>query len=311
MPARLIQEVPAISARHLVGFYRQPNYPVEAVCDYLIGGLGVGEVAVALVTSEHANYITHELRTRGLQIDEMLSDGRFVYPNFDETLSYLLAPEIPKAAKDALMCSWVEETLNRAPQQSCRILGELVSAMVAQSDVSSALELEDSWNDLLAAYPACLFCIYEQTPFDRSHVLSSFCDICNRHDAVLAADIPPNVGNDPSPWFVMLQRQATALREEVLRRRVAERLVFVNEANRLTQLDTLLRTHGPNLARGEKREIVKVVTELKAQAWKDKRAATPDSAEWHRKTGEILGYEKVITSLIRERKKPNGNPAPS
>ena len=84
-----------------------------------------------------------------------------------------------------------------------------------------------------------------------------------------------------------------------MRRRMAERLVFVNEANRLRQLEVLLRVHGPNLSPIEKDDIVKVVSDLQAQARKERRAFTPDSPDWHKKAGEILGYEKAIASVLR------------
>ena len=84
-----------------------------------------------------------------------------------------------------------------------------------------------------------------------------------------------------------------------IRRRMAERLVFVNEANRLKQLEALLRVHGPNPSPIEKDDIVKVVSELQTQARKERRAFTPDSPAWYKKAGEILGYEKVIASVLR------------
>jgi len=212
---------------------------------------------------------------------------------------YLLDPKVSKQEKDALMDRWVAETVERSPTHSCRFLGELVSLMVAQGAFNRALELEDSWNHALANHPAMLYCTYEQSPFEQSSGLNHFCDICNLHDAVLAAHLKAHEGKEPPAWFVALQEQASALREEVLRRRLAERLVFVNEANRLNQLEALLRVHGPNLTPLEKDDIVKVVSDLQAQAWKERRQALPESPEWHKKAGEILGYEKVIASVMR------------
>src|ERR1700722_12065327 len=210
-------DVPTISARHLVSFYQQPHYPVETVCDYLVEGLSAGEAAVAMVTPEHAESIKRELNARGLQLDKMTSDGRFACADAASTLDYLLDAKISKTEKDAHMARWVEETLQRAPSRTCRFLTELVSMMVSNGAVSSALEFEDTWNHLLAAHPAALYCTYEQTPFEASSGLSDFCHICNRHDAVLTADLKPREGNEPPAWFVMLQEQASALRDEVMR----------------------------------------------------------------------------------------------
>ncbi len=304
-------DLPTISARHFVSFYDQSHYPIKTVCDYLAEGLRGGEAVVAVATSEHAGWITDELRARGLRVDELLSNGRFACTDVIPALAQWLDPSIPKQEKNAQMELWVQETLKRAPSRSCRFLGEMVSVMVARGAVNGAFDLEDIWNHLLADYPAMLYCAYEQTPFAKSPGLHNFCDICNRHDAVLAS-LPAKEGTDASAWFVILQEQASALREEVMRRRMAERLVFVNEANRLTQLEAVLRTHGPALTATEKNQIVKVVTELKTQAWKEKRVEPPDSPEWHKKTGEILGYEKVIVSVMNAGKKaPNGDPSVS
>jgi hypothetical protein len=114
---------------------------------------------------------------------------------------------------------------------------------------------------------------------------------------------------EPTAWFVMLQDQASAFRKEVMRRRRAERLVYVNEANRLTQLEGLLRAHGPNLSPLERDGIVKVVTQLKTKVRKEKWAAVPESPEWYKKTGEILGYEKVIARVLRTEQEPNDDPS--
>jgi hypothetical protein len=302
------REVPAISARHLVSFYQQPYFPVARVCDYLVEGLNAGEPAFALVTPEHAESIANELKSRGLPVGDMMADGRFACTNAASTLVNLLDPKFTKRKRDALMMQWVEATLRRAPSKRCRFLGELVSLMVARGNIDAAVELEDSWNRLLAIYPFMLYCTYEQTPFENSPALHKFCDICNRHDGVLPAHADSETENQPSAWFVLLQEQAIALREEVMRRRWAEQLVFVNEANRLKQLEALLRVHGPNLTPIEKNDIVKIVSVLQTQARKEKRHTAPESPEWHKKAGEILGYEKVIASVMRAGRKQNGDP---
>src|SRR3984885_1560195 len=301
-------DLPTISARHFVSFYQQPNYPVDIVCDYLAEGLKDGEAAVAVVPAHHAAFITKELAIPGLPSGERLADGRLACADPPEPLTYLIDPRISRHEKHALSARWVEETLERAPAKRCRFLGELVSLMVAGGHLESAFQLEDSWNQLLTTFPAMLYCVYEQTHFERLQALNDFCDVCNRHDAVLAAHLQSNATKDPSAWFVLLQEQASALREEVMRRRMAERLVFVNEANRLKQLEALLRVHGPNLSPMEKNDIVKVVTELQAQARKERRHVLPESPEWHKKAGEILGYEKVIASVLRAGREPGHDP---
>ncbi|HEX4379795.1 MAG TPA: MEDS domain-containing protein [Candidatus Acidoferrum sp.] len=300
------EELPAISARHLVSFYRQPYFPLATVCDYLAEGLSAGEAAFAAVTSEHAESIAVELKARGLPISDLMTDGRFACADASSTILYLLDPKITKREKDALMVQWVEESLGRAPSKRCRFLGEMVSLMVAEGNTDGAVDLEGSWNYLLANYPIMVYCTYEQTPFEKSPALRKFCDICNCHDGVMAAHLGPQTEKQ-SAWFVLLQEQASALREEVLRRRQAERLVFVNEANRLTQLEALLRVHGPNLSPMEKTDIVNVVSGLQTQARKEKRYATPESPEWHKKAGEILGYEKVIANVTRAVRKRSGD----
>jgi hypothetical protein len=304
-------DLPSISARHLVSFYQQPHYPVDIICDYLEEGLTAGESVVAVATPQHAESISTELRVRGLHVDEMTSNGRFSCADIAPTLAYLLDKKISRRDKDAVMIHWVEETLARSPSRRCRFLGGLVSLLVAQGAYSVAFELEDIWNQILADYPAMLYCVYEQTPFEQSPGLHNFCDVCNRHDAVLAAHLRAAAGVSPTAWFVLLQEQASALREEVMRRRQAERLVFVNEANRLKQLEALLRVHGPTLSPVEQTDIIQVVTELQAQARKERRLAIPESPEWHRKVGEIQGYEKVIASVIGTAKKQNGDCNPS
>jgi MEDS: MEthanogen/methylotroph, DcmR Sensory domain len=301
-------DLPTIAARHFVSFYQNPHYPVDIVCDYLAEGLSQGEAVVAVVDAEHAKLINQELNRRGLRIDEMTADGRLAYADVAEPLAFLLDPKISRDEKHAMMTGWMEETLKRAPAKRCRFLGELVSLMVSGGRLDSAFQLEESWNRLLAIFPAMLYCVYEQTPFEQLQALNNFCEVCNCHDAVRAVHLRSDANKEPAAWFVQLQEQASALREEVMRRRMAERLVFVNEANRLKQLEALLRVHGPNLTPVEKNDIIKVVTELQTQARKDRRHVVPESPDWHKKAGEILGYEKVIASVLRSGQKPNRDP---
>ena len=86
----------------------------------------------------------------------------------------------------------------------------------------------------------------QQTPFEQLQKLNHFCEICNCHDAVLPAHLHSR--EEPTTWFVVLQEQAVALRNEVMRRRQAERLVYVNEANRLTQLEELLEVRSGRIS---------------------------------------------------------------
>lgn len=304
-------DLPTISAHHFVSFYQHPRYPVGTVCDYLADGLNQGEAVVAVVIPEHAELIANELNTRGLRIDELVANGRFAYADVSGALAYLLDSKIQRSEKHEFMTRWVEETLQRAPVNRCRFLGELVSLMVAGGHLQNAFDLEDDWNQLLTTFPAMLYCVYEQTPFEQLEALNNFCEVCNHHDAVLAAHLRPESSTEPAAWFVTLQEQASALREEVMRRRMAERLVFVNEANRLRQLEALLRVHGPNLTPMEKDDIVKVVTELQTQARKDRRHVVPESPDWHKKAGEIVGYEKVIASVLRSGRKPDDDSDPN
>jgi hypothetical protein len=301
-------DLPTISARHFVSFYQQPHYPVETVCDYFAEGLSQGESAVAIVVLDHAELIKKGLSARGLPIDQMIRDGRFAVADIAESLTYLLDSKISKREEFSLMTGWVEQSLGRAPAKRCRFLGELVSLMAAGGHLQRALELENAWNQLLAIFPAMLYCVYEQTPFEQLQALNNFCEVCNHHDAVLSAQFRSESSKESSAWFVLLQEQASALREEVMRRRMAERLVYVNEANRLKQLEALLRVHGPNLSPMEKNDVVKVVTELQTQARKERRHVVPESPEWHKKAGEILGYEKVVASVLRVGRDSSGDP---
>ena len=164
-------DVPVIAARHLVSFYKQPHYPVDTICDYLAEGLNAGETAIAVSTREHAESITRALQARGCRVDEMKADGRFVCADAIETLAYLQDQRVSRVQKDETMNHWVKHSLARAPAYRCRILGELVSLMVAQGNLDQAIELEDNWNHLLAKYPAMLYCVYEQTPFEGSEAL--------------------------------------------------------------------------------------------------------------------------------------------
>jgi hypothetical protein len=288
-----------ISVRHSVSFYHRTNFPEQSVSEYFRDWLNLGEPALVIATREHAEAISDRLSVDRLPVSRLKKSGMLTYVDAEAALNRVRREGLAHAPIPPLLAQFIESAQMKSATRRVRIVGELVSLLVADGRVETAIELERIWNRLLSAYPIDLYCLYEDSAFESTAALGRFCAICEEHDAVLTNRAESFDEPGRTTWFVILQKQASLLRQEVLQRKRAERVADLNQIDRLDQLETSLRIYGLDPAFADFQEIVNLVVKLCDQAERDRAASFQNSPEWFKRTGEILGYAKVIAYLTR------------
>ena len=62
--------------RHAVQFYEREEFLVDAVADYLAGGLEAGEPVIVIATEAHRRAFTERLGDKGIDVEGACASGR-------------------------------------------------------------------------------------------------------------------------------------------------------------------------------------------------------------------------------------------
>jgi hypothetical protein len=182
---RLVLEPRAIAVDrndHFVELYEDDTAMVDSVRTFLSIGINNGEAGVLIATSEHTRAIEAEL-VRTVDVEAARRTGLLTSLDAAETLSLFMEGGEIDADRFANSIGRVLDAAS-AGGRRVRVFGEMVALLWADGNVSSALSLEDHWNELARSYPFRLFCAYPSTAFDAGDT-SSLTGVCNRHSHVV------------------------------------------------------------------------------------------------------------------------------
>jgi hypothetical protein len=287
--------------RHSVAFYQGDQYPSWSLAHYFKEGLEREESALVVATDAHARAIFHNLSSLDVEVDLLREMGVLQHLNANEMLEDLLSQGEFDREKAFLQGNeLVEKVLRASPVRQMRMMGEVSPLLVKRGKSLTALELEQVWNELQGFYPFQIYCAYEESIFATGDALDKFCAICGEHDVVIPN--MPTHGSQTPPWLTLLQEQASFLRREVLQRKRAERYIELKEEARLEEIEKCMKSIGPMLSPGELEHVSEIVSRLCEEAVEERAASLPNTPEWYKRTGEILGYGKLIVSLGKRRR---------
>src|SRR5262245_59884775 len=147
---------------HVVQFYERDAFLVLETARFIGAGLGAGEAAVLIATRPHLDRLEVTLAARGVRLDLVRAQGRYVELDAAETLAQILIDGAPDPVRFADV---VGETIERAAERHARVraFGEMVALLWAEGRQDAALALEQLWNDLVARLPLSLLCAYPLT----------------------------------------------------------------------------------------------------------------------------------------------------
>ena len=241
----VILSASAEKAEHSVQFYDQDSALVESVCTFIGEGLREGEAAIVIATEAHCRAIDQALKTEGINVDEVKSQGRYVTVDASETLSSFMVHGAPEEALFNKVVGALVEG-KTGSHRGVRAFGEMVALLWAEGKRSAAMELEELWNKLGKRYSFSLLCGYPMKAFGDATDVRDFGHVCGRHSRVIPSEAYSGTEKEKMLEIAVLQQKAAALEAEVVRRKQTEEMLRKREEaqrrseERLSQLLSIM-----------------------------------------------------------------------
>lgn len=162
----------------------------------LADALAAGGSIVIVAAPAHLAAFEDYLRTAGVDLTRARADGTLRSLDAQETLDRFMVGGLPDRDRfDAVLRATIREAIR--PDADLTVFGEMVALLWDQGNVTGALALEESWDELLATEPFSLICAYARSSLSETDG-GAVPDVCRAHREVIdpgAADDPPT-----SPW---------------------------------------------------------------------------------------------------------------
>jgi hypothetical protein len=188
------EELRAAGDRHLVAFYDSDGHLLDSVVAFFHEALAGGEAGVIVATEAHCRLFSTALRSKGLPVERLISDGRLLFLDAEATLATFMGNGAPdRMAFRATIAAVVREAT--AGTRQVRVYGEMVALLWDGGDTHGAIQLEDLWNEIAADYPFSLLCAYPMRKAIDGGA-DDFLAVCHQH----AGLVPPDGFDAPEEW---------------------------------------------------------------------------------------------------------------
>jgi signal transduction histidine kinase len=261
----LAPPTPVLQGRqeHSVQFFGETSGLIESVSGYLGEVLEENNVALVVAIPEHREMLVGRLEERGLDMQKIIAEERYVELDAREALSAFLVEGWPDPARyrqmmAGYMTQWRRAAKGKPPRLA--ILGEMVGLLWSEGRFDAAIRLEQLWNELQETEEFSLRCVYPLKRFERPEHAKGFFAICAEHSHVVPGESYTELRQLTAQWLSELDGE---------RRRIARGLHegtgqdLAALSMSLTDLEDEARLLNPGLARGleQKREAVKKMSE--------------------------------------------------
>ncbi|MGO9836578.1 MAG: ATP-binding protein [Polyangiaceae bacterium] len=209
---------------HLVHFYEDEGFLFDAVGRFLGAGLDAGDRLIVIATPEHREGFVRVLQDR--HVDRAVAEGQLLLFDAREMLARFMVEGRPDRARFFRV---LDDALARATggRQGARVraYGEMVDLLWRDGEQTSAIALEELWNEAGRAHSFSLLCAYVMANFYKGGDGASFVDVCRAHSHVLPAESVANISMPPEADVEIsrLQDRVRALELELKQRREVEK----------------------------------------------------------------------------------------
>jgi anti-sigma regulatory factor (Ser/Thr protein kinase) len=168
---------------HLVQFYDNDRELTDSVAGFVLDALSGAEIAIVVASAEHRRALAEELADAGIDVAVATADGSLICLDAEAMLRRFMAGSHPDPERFDTTVGTLVRTA-AATGRGVRIYGEMVAVLWNDGRVTSALALEQLWNDLARSVAFTLLCGY---PAHASLAGSDAIDgVCAAHSAVVA-----------------------------------------------------------------------------------------------------------------------------
>jgi len=232
-----------VPSDHLVRFYEDDDSLVDALTDFVDEGLAAGDGVVVIATREHRDALEERLGARTADLEGVRASGRYLAVDAADTLATIRGDGAPDGRRFGEVVGSLLDHVGGTGR--VRVFGEMVGLLLTGGDVASTLELEELWNDLLAARPFRLFCAYPMRRLGGPALVGPIAEVCARHSRVVPAESHPRESgrDERRRAIVRLQQQAASLQAEVAERQSAEAALRAAKEELELQVSDLRRLH--------------------------------------------------------------------
>jgi len=217
--------VPFDNDDHVVQFYEDDRFLVDAVGAFLTPALLAGQGAVVIATDAHREALSAHLEGAGVDVDGACFRGRLLLLDAEETLSTFMVGSMPDPELfAATVGSAIEKRLRSSGGGGLRAYGEMVDALWKSGNPEGALRLEELWNDLARAHRFSLLCAYSMGNFYQQSDAALLQAVCERHTHVIPVESYLQKDSDVARQreIILLQQQARVLQTEIEERKKLE-----------------------------------------------------------------------------------------
>lgn len=299
---------------HRVHFYEASAFPANSVGDYFCRGIEADDSLFIVATQEHTHLVKNYLKTRGVQPDALERVGLLTCLDADSVLAMLRRNgSVSEESLDDVMSSPLMRATCRSPHGRVRVFGEMVNLAANDGDYVTSMQLERLWNRK-AADSLRLYCAYSTGCFGDEASSSVMCDVCDLHDEI----VPFTPVLHPRGFLALLLQRSHALQAEIEKRKAIENTsrcweveysqlfdAHVIHLRDCIERDLRLQVPGQQLPKVYDaldrivEQALREILVVGAKALASRRLATEGSAEWHKRTGEILACGKLTALFDR------------
>jgi len=231
---------------HVVQFYQDDAYLVEAVSAFVGAALVSGDLAIVIATKAHRDSIGTLLRTRGLDTAKAAKRGRYIQIDAAEILSQFMVNGLPDADRfSTVVGARLLRVASNDSGKKARIVafGEMVNLLWATGQYEAALRLEQLWNQIALTHSFSLLCAYPISAFNSHSHTETFLKICGEHSSVVPSESFAGLPSEAERLrhVTQLQQKALALESEAALLQSEQRFRLLVEAVRdyaIFMLDT-------------------------------------------------------------------------
>jgi hypothetical protein len=163
---------------HVVQFYDEDAFLVDAVSRFVGRAIGGGEAVIVVATKAHREGLEIGMAGRGVDLAVIRKTGRYVSLDAAEILSRFMISGHPEATRFFdVMSRYIDRAGENSKTQDGRVavFGEMVTLLWARGEHEAAIQLEGLWNDLMAKKPSFhLRCAYPLAEFVARKTASRF-----------------------------------------------------------------------------------------------------------------------------------------
>jgi PAS domain S-box-containing protein len=235
-PIAPVAQMPSHHQRqHVVQFYTDDGFLLDALSGFVGSALAIGDAAVVIATPANSEGLVQRLKGQGIDTAKAIKKGRCILLDAAETLAKFMVDGL---ADPALFAKTVGEVLARvrtaAESENPRIavFGELVALLWAEGKLEAAVQVEELWNNLAQTHSFSLLCAYPITGFSKGKHTQPFLKICALHSGVVPSESYTGLTSEEERLrgIAYLQQRVQALEREEALRQSEERFRLLVEA---------------------------------------------------------------------------------